>query len=84
MKSSIFVLAVAFVLATTAAAAPQPEAGEHEGVELEKRRGDNCYFKSHCSMSWSGKCQNHCGKRKFSHMSKNGCGWFEKRCCCVR
>lgn len=74
MKSSILALTVALALATSAVAVPQ--------LELEKR-DDNCFFASHCSATWYGKCENHCGDRKFSHMSGDGCGWFKKRCCCI-
>ncbi|KAF9967672.1 hypothetical protein BGZ73_000460 [Actinomortierella ambigua] len=83
MKSSILAIAVALALATSAFAAPQPVEMESSDVDMEKRR-DNCFFPSHCSAFWSGKCENHCAHRGFSHMSKNGCGWLKKRCCCVR
>ncbi len=64
-------------LAATAFAAPAP--GE---AALEARQ-DNCFFASECSTLWSGKCDNHCGPRGFSHMTGDKCTWPSKKCCCI-
>jgi hypothetical protein len=71
--------------AATALAAPRASGEMDADVET---RADNCYFPSHCSAFWSGKCENHCGSRGFSHMSRDGCQWnpinLTQKCCCIR
>lgn len=45
---------------------------------------DNCYYPSKCDDDWAGKCEDYCKEHDgFSHMSSDGCGWFEKKCCCI-
>ncbi|RCI12474.1 hypothetical protein L249_1169 [Ophiocordyceps polyrhachis-furcata BCC 54312] len=51
-------------------------------TKIEAR--DNCFHPSSCSASWAGKCEDYCGSRGFSHMTGDGCGWFQKKCCCIR
>jgi hypothetical protein len=43
-----------------------------------------CHHPSSCGRFWSGKCEDYCGDRKFSHMSTSDCSWLAKRCCCKR
>lgn len=72
-------------LAATAFAAPRASGDMEADVEV---RADNCFFPSQCSAFWSGKCENHCGSRGFSHMSRDGCQWnpinLTQKCCCIR
>ncbi|KAJ4985032.1 hypothetical protein SVAN01_09475 [Stagonosporopsis vannaccii] len=75
-------------IAATAAAAPRA-AGEMSPAPAPlDGRADNCFFPSQCSAFWSGKCENHCGSRGFSHMSRDGCKWnpinITQKCCCIR
>jgi hypothetical protein len=74
--------------AATALAAPRAS-GEMDARDADvETRADNCYFPSQCSAFWSGKCENHCGSRGFSHMSRDGCQWnpinLTQKCCCIR
>jgi hypothetical protein len=70
-------------LAVTAFAAPHTS----DIVTAEANigaRADNCFFASQCATFWSGKCENHCGSRGFSHMSRDGCSKLKlaQKCCC--
>ncbi|RYO91760.1 hypothetical protein DL766_002398 [Monosporascus sp. MC13-8B] len=80
MKLGLTILIASLGSAVFAAPATS-EANDNVGLTA---RADNCFYPSHCSATWYGKCENHCGKRGFSHMSKNNCGWFKKRCCCIK
>ncbi|KAF9167216.1 hypothetical protein DFQ26_005329 [Actinomortierella ambigua] len=82
MKYSILFVAFSFALAAGAYAVPNPVEAGSPKTDLDERQ-DNCFYPSHCSATWSGKCENHCAHRGFSHMSGDDCGLFEKRCCCV-
>ncbi|KAH9214686.1 hypothetical protein DL95DRAFT_461961 [Leptodontidium sp. 2 PMI_412] len=46
---------------------------------------DNCFHRSSCSTTWAGKGEEYCDYRKFSHMTRDGCGWnpLKKAVCCV-
>jgi hypothetical protein len=75
------------IIATLAATAfAVPHASDMDAAEANiEARADNCFHASQCATFWSGKCENHCGKRGFSHMSRDGCSTLklQKKCCCI-
>jgi hypothetical protein len=78
MKSSAIVLTVSLALAASAFAAPKAEVAKGGAVV-----DDTCFHGSHCSINWSGNCEDYCQTYGgFSHMTGSGCGWFSKKCCC--
>ncbi|KAG7145932.1 hypothetical protein HYQ46_005284 [Verticillium longisporum] len=44
-----------------------------------RQHEDNCFHPSSCSAFWSGKCQDYCDTRGFSHMTGDGCGGLRKK-----
>jgi hypothetical protein len=81
MKLQIFALISA--VAVTTLAAPSPN--DANVINALDARADNCFHKSDCGMGWSGKCESWCDEKKFSHMTRDGCGWnpLSQACCCV-
>ena len=71
-------------LAATALAAPRASGDMVSEADIEARP-DNCFHPSRCDAFWfNDKCKDYCDKRGFSHMSGDGCGWFTKKCCCIK
>ncbi|CZT03409.1 uncharacterized protein RAG0_10170 [Rhynchosporium agropyri] len=90
MKTNFLVYMTAIMISTNALAAPSTI--EHATRDVAEVSGDlsiladNCFHKSICSKTWSGKGEGYCDKRKFSHMTRNGCGWnpLKQAVCCVK
>ncbi|RDA85259.1 hypothetical protein CP532_2352 [Ophiocordyceps camponoti-leonardi (nom. inval.)] len=77
---NIFFLPLLSLTATITAGSPSSSSKQAGAIEAR----DNCFHPSSCSASWAGKCEDYCGSRGFSHMTGDGCGWFQKKCCCIR
>ncbi|CRK48267.1 hypothetical protein BN1723_016848 [Verticillium longisporum] len=71
----------AVILTTLTAVLAAPQLAADAPIEA---RQDNCFHPSSCSAFWSGKCQDYCDTRGFSHMTGDGCGGLRKKCCCIR
>ncbi|KAJ5161848.1 hypothetical protein N7492_007240 [Penicillium capsulatum] len=76
MKTTFFLVLAG--LAANAVAVPTENA---QNEALDKRTG-SCFHPSSCSVTWSGKCEDYCGKRGFSHMTGDGCSGLSEKCCC--
>ncbi|KAJ1334182.1 hypothetical protein MN608_04188 [Microdochium nivale] len=85
MHTSFFTsLVAALFAASTVVLAAAPGVSDRMVPEAEVFERDNCFHPSSCSSTWSGKCEDYCGSRGFSHMTGEKCGWPSKRCCCIR
>ncbi|RYP16116.1 hypothetical protein DL765_005317 [Monosporascus sp. GIB2] len=70
MKAVIFALAS---VALSVLATPI----ENDAAKQLESRGDNCFHASHCSDDWAKQGRKWCGNRGFSHMTRDGCRWWE-------
>ncbi|KAJ5852626.1 uncharacterized protein N7529_012011 [Penicillium soppii] len=71
---------VVLLMALTATVMASPTA--LEASELVESAA--CHHPSSCGRFWSGKCEDYCDYRGFSHMSSSGCSWLAKKCCCKK
>lgn len=77
MKLTIFMLA--------AAAGVLSHPAEQPSNPDDMQTMATCYHPSSCSTHWAGLCEDYCkGHGGFSHMTDDGCGIFQKKCCCNR
>ncbi|KAH7039658.1 uncharacterized protein B0I36DRAFT_357058 [Microdochium trichocladiopsis] len=82
MKTSFATLITSALAATTSMVTAAPSGSTGTGTDTIAER-DNCFYPSSCSSTWSGKCEDYCGTRGFSHMTGEDCEWPSKKCCCI-